>query len=88
MRMSSSGHKNVKFTAEEMAYDPPDTSDPNRWVPVGRGAAAIFGKPQRARTVTLEADIARVFPDSASVNKALRKLIEAMPAPARRRKTA
>ena len=35
----------------------------------------------RKSTVELDADVARVFKDAASVNKALRKLIEAMPRP-------
>jgi hypothetical protein len=38
----------VKFTAEEMAYDPPETTDPTRWLYVGRGPAAFFAKPSKA----------------------------------------
>jgi hypothetical protein len=83
--MAQVKHKKVKFTAEEMAYDPPDTSDPKRWIVIGRGPKAAFAK---ARTVRLQPDIARAFPSSAAVNKALRKLIAQMPAPANKRKTA
>jgi hypothetical protein len=84
----ASKHNRVKFTAEEMAYDPSDTSDPMRWVRVGRGPSAIFAKPGDLKTVRLESDVARVFKDSQAVNNALRKLIEAMPRETRKRKTA
>lgn len=67
----------VKFTPEEMTYDlPPDVSH-LPFTPV-------------KRKVELEEDVARVFKDSAAVNKALRKLIEAMPgsvSPAMKRPT-
>ena len=71
-----------------MAYDiPEDTSD---WTPVGRGPKALFAKPpRRGTTVQLDADVAKVFKDAAAVNRALRKLIEAMPpAGARKRRSA
>jgi hypothetical protein len=65
----------VKFTPEEMAYDlPKDVSH----LPFKRV------KPK----VELDDDVAKVFHDSAAVNKALRKLIEAMPSAPRRRKSA
>jgi hypothetical protein len=38
--------------------------------------------------VKLATDVAKVFKNSQDVNKALRKLIEAMPAEGRRRKSA
>ena len=77
--------RHVKFSPEEMAYDiPQDTSD---WAPVGRGKRAIFAKPD-PRMVKLATDVAKVFKNSQDVNKALRKLIEAMPAEGRRRKSA
>ena len=78
----------VKFSPEEMAYDVPE--DTSGWVPVGRGPKAIFAKPPKAgTTVRLDADVAEVFKDAASVNKALRKLIEAMPpGKTRRRRSA
>jgi hypothetical protein len=65
--------RKVKFTPEEMAYDlPKDVSHlPFRRV-----------KPK----IELDHDVAEVFSDSAAVNKALRKLIEAMPAPSRRKR--
>jgi hypothetical protein len=59
-------HRSVKFTPEEMAYEMPED------------VSHLDFKPARRR-VELEADVAKVFKDSASVNKALRKLIEAMP---------
>jgi uncharacterized protein (DUF4415 family) len=78
----------VKFTPEEMAYDVPD--DTSHFVPVGRGPGAVFAKPPKKQTVIrLDPDVAKVFKDAGSVNRALRKLLEAIPAPpTRRRKTA
>jgi len=76
----------VKFSAEEMAYDPPpeETDD---WLPIGRGTAAYERYKQwKKLMVRLEPDIAKVFQGSQAVNNALRKLIEAMPEPAGRRK--
>jgi hypothetical protein len=75
------------FSPEETAYElPENTSD---WIAVGRGTGAIFAKPGEAPTVKLAPDVARVFKDAASVNKALRKLIEAMPGQTlQKRKTA
>jgi len=70
----------VKFSPEEMAYEVP--TDTSGWTFVGRGPKALFAKPPKSQsTVELDADVARVFKDAASVNKALRKLIEAMPRP-------
>ena len=78
--------RHVKFSPAEMAYDvPDDTSD---FVVVGRGPGDVFAKSSPPKRVELEADVAKVFKDSAAVNKALRKLIEAMPARPRRRQTA
>ena len=80
----------MKFTAEEMAYDPSpeETAD---WVPVARGWKAFMQfrewKRQMAR---LEPDVRKVFPDDASVNAALRKLIELQDVmrPGRKKRTA
>ncbi len=59
-----------------MAYElPADTSD---WIPAGRGRDAILAK--APTVVALAPDVARVFKDAESVNRALRKLLEAMPA--------
>jgi hypothetical protein len=69
-----------------MAYDIPE--DTSNFVFVGRGPGAIFAKPPPSRRVVLEEDVAKVFKDSAAVNRALRKLIEAMPVQPRRRKSA
>jgi hypothetical protein len=77
----------VKFTPEEMAYDPTpeETAD---WVEVGRGPVAIFAKPPKSRTIVLAGDVAKVFRNSAEVNNALRMLIEAVPVQRKNRKTA
>ena len=53
----------VKFTPEEMAID----------------AANVDASKPSKRRVELDADVAKVFKDAASVNTARRKLIEAMP---------
>jgi hypothetical protein len=78
----------VKFTPEEMAYDP-SPEETAEWIPVGRGPAAIFAKPSwKLKMVELEPDVAEVFKDSKAVNRALRKLIAAVPGAARRKKSA
>lgn len=68
----------VKASPEEMAYDPtPEQTE--KWAFVGRGRAALLAKPPVTSTVRLDSDVAKVFKTAADVNKALRKLIEAMP---------
>ncbi|HRK30711.1 MAG TPA: hypothetical protein PLD59_06490 [Tepidisphaeraceae bacterium] len=84
--MAKVKHKSVKSSEEETAYDPPDTSNRQRWAFVGRGPKAIFAKP--TGVVRLDDDVAAVFKDSGSVNKALRLLIEAVPNSVKRRKSA
>ena len=75
----------VEFTPEEMAYDLPD--DTSHFVTVGRGPGAIFAKPPKgSKTVLLEPDVAKVFKDANAANRALRKLIEAMPDRSAKRK--
>jgi hypothetical protein len=76
----------VKFTPQEMAYDPsPEETDD--WLPIGRGIAAYEKYKQwKKQMIRLEPDVAKVFRDSQSVNKALRKLIEAMPETSGRKK--
>jgi hypothetical protein len=87
--MKKPTHKSVKFTPEEMAYDGPTPKELEHWIPVGRGPEAIFARPPgHGRTVELEPDIAAVFKDSEAVNRALRKLIEAVPDVAKRKKSA
>jgi hypothetical protein len=76
----------VKFSPEEMAMDVPQ--DTSAFVSVGRGKGHVFDKPSKKSVITLDADVAKVFKDAAAVNKALRKLIEAMPATRRPRKSA
>ena len=79
-RTTRSGVKHVKFTPEEMAFDP-SAEETERWPLVGRGPAAVFAKPAKsAPLVPLDPDVAAVFQDAPSVNRALCELIEAMPA--------
>jgi hypothetical protein len=86
---SKASVRHVKFTSEEMAYDPSpeETAD---WIPVGRGPEAIFAKPSdhKAKMVKLDPDVAEIFKDSEAVNLALRKLIEAVPEMTKRKKSA
>src|SRR5689334_8570063 len=71
--------RHVKFSAEEMAYDP-EPSETEDWLPIGRGVSAYEKfRRWRKQMVRLDADVARVFTDSVAVNNALRKLIQAMP---------
>jgi len=77
----------VKFSPEEMGYDP-TPEETAHWVPVGKGAKAFFAKRAEGKTVTLEADVARVYKDSATVNKVLRELMKARSQPSRKRKIA
>lgn len=69
-------HRNVKFTAEEMAYDAPADTDFSRWKPLGQGPKAIFARPSMPRSVDLAPDVAKVFRTSSAVNQALRLLID------------
>ncbi len=107
-------HKEVKFSAAEMADDGTDEIDFSRTRFVGRGREGLETSRRISRArgeekrrlieslpryedavaarakVQLDPDIAAVFKDSESVNKALRALIHAMPVPEKRktRKTA
>lgn len=79
--MPKSKHKAVKFTPEEMAYDLPAEVDVKKMRRVGTGKAAVDKLAERSRrTVGLDADVARVFPDSESVNAVLRAIIANVPA--------
>jgi|SRR6266550_4562619 len=67
----------VKFTPEEMAYDPTpeETAD---WIRIpGRGLAALkrFLKWKR-RMARLDPDIRKAFPDDQAVNEVLRRAIQ------------
>ena len=110
-------HRNVKFSAAEMAEDVPSDTDFSKMRYLGRGQAAmelarrisqargeekrrlIESLPRGDQKVPppvspldrrLEPDLAVVFKDSASVNKALRAIVEAVPGAEyqKRRKTA
>ncbi len=79
----------VKFTPEEMAIDAGDI-DVSRMPVIARGRKEWeqFLAVKRGY-VRLDPDLRKVFKDDEAVNKALRKLIEAMPvASTRKRKSA
>jgi hypothetical protein len=69
-------HVNVKFSAEEMAYDPPAEVDFSSGIVI-RGLDAwkryVAAKQAFAK---LAPDVRKAFPDDQSVNKALRSLIK------------
>jgi hypothetical protein len=69
--------RKVKFSPAEMAYEMPDDLSHRNYRRVNEG-----------RTVVIDADVAKVFADDAAVNNALRKLMEAVPQPPKRRKSA
>lgn len=78
--MPKTSHKRVKFTPEEMAYELPDDINVTKLRHVGKGAAAVKRLIERSRrTVGLDADVARVFRDSESVNAALRAIMQVIP---------
>lgn len=64
-------HRNVKFSPEEMAYDP-SPEETKDWVFLGRGPDAIFLKSSDARVATLDPDVAVFFTDDRMVNRILR----------------
>jgi hypothetical protein len=80
----------VKFTPEEMAYDPSPEETAN-WIPVGRGPGAIFAKPSKQEIafwrkqvaskkglVRLDSDVRKAFPNDESVNNALRAFMKGL----------
>jgi hypothetical protein len=85
--MPKATHKRVKFTPEEMAYELPEAIDVTRLRPIGSGADAVKKLAERSkRVVGLDPDVARVFRDSESVNKALRAIIEVVPVQEKKRR--
>lgn len=92
--MPKNTHKRAKFSKEEMALDVPSNLNLGRMIDLGRGSAAIRLAMELSRlrrgTVRLEPDVAAVFKDSDSVNRALRGVLDALRAigPAKRRKSA
>lgn len=80
--------RHVKFTPEEMAYDP-SPEELGKWVFVGRGPDATFLKPSDARLARLDPDIAVYFREDRLVNEILRRAMGIMKAAGRaKRKTA
>lgn len=79
--MAKSKHKNVKFTAEERAYDLPAELDITHLRRVGSGKKTVERLVERSkRTVGLDPDVASVFKDSEAVNAVLRAIIKNVPA--------
>jgi len=77
--MSKPTHKRVKFTPEEMAYELPDEIDVTKPRLVGKGSEIVKRLAQRSkRTIGLDADVAKVFRDSESVNAVLRGIIQGL----------
>ena len=79
--MPKSKHKAVKFTAEEMAYELPAEVDVKKMRRVGTGTETVKRLAERSRrTIGLDPDVARVFPDSEAVNAVSRAIIASVPA--------
>jgi hypothetical protein len=82
----------VKFTPEEMAYEPPaDVSDPKRFPTVARGRKEWqqFLSAKRGY-VRLDPDVRACFPDDKVVNELLREVMQLAKrySPAKRKKSA
>ncbi len=74
--MAKVKHKEVTFSAKEMADDLPDDLDISKLKRIGRGKDAILRKRESEMTVVLDPDVAEVFADSKAVNDALRGLMQ------------
>jgi len=61
----------VKFSPEEMAYEPPE--DTSEWPLIGIGPDALFLKLSDARMARLDPDVAVFFRDDKVVNEVLRR---------------
>ena len=78
--MSQSKVVAVKFTPEEMAYYLPAEVEVKRVRRVGFGTETVRRlADQSKRMVGLDADVARVFKDSESVNAVLRAIVASVP---------
>lgn len=78
--------RKVKFSAEEMAYDPP-AQETDRWIPVNRGSGNFFAKPTKeeimahqkklaaATNAKLEPEVREAFPDDKVLNDLLKQFI-------------
>ncbi len=78
--MAKIKHKNVKFSPEEMAYELPAELDFKKLKKIGRGVETVRRLVERSKhTISLDADVAKVFSDSESVNGILRAIITSMP---------
>ena len=80
--------RKVKFSAAEMAYEPPGEVDFSSGL-VFRGLKAWKAYRQwRRKVVILDPDVRKAFPDDVSVNEALKKVLELKQIAAGRRKSA
>ncbi len=78
--MAKTKYKNVKFSPQELGYELPAEVDVRKLRKVGNGTATVERLAERSnRTVSLDADVAKVFSDSESVNGMLRAIITSMP---------
>ena len=78
--MAKVKHKSVKFSPEEMAYELPPELDVKKLRRVGSGIETVKRLAKRSRrTIGLDPDVAKVFPDSEAVNGVLRAIILSLP---------
>jgi hypothetical protein len=78
--MAKTKHKTVKFSPEELAYELPADIDVKKMRRVGSGVNTVKRLTSRSkRTIGLDPDVAKVFPDSEAVNGILRAIISSLP---------
>jgi len=78
--MSKPNVNKGKLSAAALADDLPHELDFSKLEYVGRGVEAMQRHAaNRQRNIVLDPDVAEVFKDSASVNKALRAIMDAVP---------
>lgn len=69
--MAKPTHKEVKFSAAEMAEEPPIEVDYSQLNILGRGTKAIEAM-MRRKVVPLDPDVAKLFPTAKEINDTLR----------------
>jgi hypothetical protein len=78
--MAKIKHKSVKFSPEELSYELPAQLDIKKLRRVGSGVETVKRLANRSkRTIGLDPDVAKVFPDSEAVNGVLRAIISSLP---------
>jgi hypothetical protein len=78
--MAKIKHKSVKFSPEELDYELPEEVNLRKLRRAGSGIETVKRLAASSRrTIGLDPDVAKVFPDSEAVNGMLRAIISSMP---------